>query len=152
MYGWVANSTHIFTPMLTEAYLRNADVNVIAFDWGVGADTFYTLARNRIADAGRVGGQFLDFLQSNGLMRYEDLIVAGYSLGAHLAGMVGKNTRNGRIDTIIGLDPSGALFDVNNPSTRLATTDAHYVEIIHTNGWDFGIGEVIGHADFYPNG
>jgi pancreatic triacylglycerol lipase len=106
----------------------------------------------RIADAGRVGAQFLDFLASNRFIDYNECTVVGYSLGAHLAGMVGKNVRNGKIDTIIGLEPAGLLFDLNNPTTRLATTDAYYVEVIHTNGWDLGIGDPIGHADFYPNG
>jgi pancreatic triacylglycerol lipase len=153
VHGWMANSTHIFTPMTTEAYLQNSDVNVIAFDWGVAADdSSYIRARSRISAAGVVGANFLDFLLINGLLSYVDLIVVGYSLGAHLAGFIGKNTKYGSIGTIIGLEPAGPLFDVNNPATRLAPTDAHYVENIHTNGGGLGIFDPIGHADFYPNG
>lgn len=148
----MADSTHIFTPMTTEAYLQNSDVNVIALDWGVAANDSYIRARNRVSAIGQVGASFLDFMLINRQMNYVDLIVVGYSLGAHIAGFVGKNVQNGQIGTIIGLEPAGPLFDVNNPATRLAATDAHYVENIHTNGWGLGIGDPIGHADFYPNG
>jgi pancreatic triacylglycerol lipase len=61
-------------------------------------------------------------------------------LEAHVAGMTGKNVRGGRIGTIVGLDPAGPLFSVNNPSQRLASGDAIYVEAIHTNGRANGIG------------
>lgn len=149
----MADSTHVFTPMTTEAYLKQNDANVIAFDWGVAAnDSNYLRSRNRINEAGRVGASFLDFLVINRLMKYEDCTLVGYSLGAHLAGMIGKHTRYGLVEIIIGLDPAGAFFDINNPTTRLTTTDAFYVEIIHTNGGGLGIGNPIGHADFYPNG
>jgi pancreatic triacylglycerol lipase len=65
----------------------------------------------------------------------------------------------GRVNTIIGLDPAGPLFDINNRSERLAVGDAEYVECIHTNGFgtfsflgSFGIGSPICEANFYPNG
>ena len=153
IHGWNADSTHIFTPMTTEAYLQQGDLNVIAFDWGVAAnDSNYLRARNRISSSGQVGARFLDFLVINSLLKYENVHVVGYSLGAHLAGFIGKNTQYGQIEIIVGLDPAGAFFDANNPTTRLATTDAIYVEIIHTNGGGLGIGSPIGHADFLPNG
>lgn len=71
---------------------------------------------------------------------------------AHVAGIAGKNVRNGRIDTIIGLDPAGPLFNIRTPWGRLDSRDAEYVEAIHTNGRVTGIGLPIAHADFFPNG
>lgn len=65
---------------------------------------------------------------------------------AHVAGMAGKQTTRGRVNTIVGLDPagryylvlkncdkviisiSGPLFSENNPAERLASGDADYVE------------------------
>lgn len=50
------------------------------------------------------------------------------------------------------MDPAGPLFDANSPINRLASTDAEYVEVIHTDTQQLGIAFPIGHADFYPNG
>ena len=48
--------------------------------------------------------------------------------------------------TFFWSDPAGPLFTLQNPNGRLASTDADYVEIIHTNGGATGIGIPIGHA------
>lgn len=45
-------------------------------------------------------------------------------------------------------DPAGPLFSLQNRNNRLASTDAEYVEVIHTNGGATGIGFPIGHAGF----
>jgi hypothetical protein len=55
------------------------------------------------------------------------------------------------------LDPAAPGFSVNDTETRLDTTDADFVDIIHTNSGTLLQGgesmiEPIGHADFYPNG
>lgn len=42
--------------------------------------------------------------------------------------MAGKQTTRGRVNTIVGLDPAGPLFNENNPAERLASGDADYVE------------------------
>lgn len=52
----------------------------------------------------------------------------------------------------VGLDPAGPLFSVGDPNNRLDAGDAEYVENIHTDTALLGIGDPIGHADFYPNG
>lgn len=67
-------------------------------------------------------------------------------ISAHIAGAAGKRVRNGRVNTIIGLDPAGPLFDANNPVNRLDQNDAQYVEVIHTDTQSFGIGAAIGDA------
>lgn len=53
---------------------------------------------------------------------------------------------------IVALDPASPLFSVDDPTTRVATGDADFVEIIHTNGGTLGITHPIGDASFYPNG
>lgn len=59
---------------------------------------------------------------------------------------------SGRIGKIVGLDPAGPLFSFRNADSRLASTDAEYVETIHTNAGLLGIPDPIGDASFYPNG
>lgn len=56
-----------------------------------------------------------------------------------------------------GLDPAGPFFPLNDTSSRLDTSDAEFVDVIHTDSGDLGGNELgmeepIGHVDFYPNG
>lgn len=78
--------------------------------------------------------------------------IDGHSLGAHAAGFTGKKLRRGRIQVIVGLDPSGPGFWFSGPSKRLDRTDANYVEVIHTNAGILGMTTAIGTSDFYVNG
>jgi pancreatic triacylglycerol lipase len=95
---------------------------------------------------------FLDFLSEVGSMDYNKLIICGYSLGAHIAGIAGKHVSRGRVGAIIGLDPAGPLFSMNKPGDRLDEHDAIFVASIHTNGGRLGIGNRISQADFFVNG
>lgn len=120
-------------------------------DWSAGAGTInYVAARNRVVHVGILLARFLDFLHENGSLDFSRLLVAGHSLGAHIAGITGKNVLRGRINTIIGMDPAGPLFDANSPVHRLDSSDANYVESIHTDTV-FGISAAISHVDFFPN-
>ena len=53
------------------------------------------------------------------------------------------------------MDPSGPLFEGNDPQWRLDKTDAAFVEVIHTNAdvknLGMGILDKIGDVDFYLN-
>jgi pancreatic triacylglycerol lipase len=151
IHGFQNDASSEVNILLTAAFLRRDDVNVIVVDWSAGAGTLnYISARNRVFEVGPLLAQQLDFLNENNELDFSRLTVAGHSLGAHIAGICGKNVRRGRIGSIIGMDPAGPLFDVNNPTARLHFTDANYVESIHTDT-NFGISAVISHVDFFPN-
>lgn len=60
------------------------------------------------------------------------LHVVGFDIGAHIAGIAGKHTTNGRIDKITGLDPSRVGFNINQSVNRLAAGDARFVEVFIT--------------------
>lgn len=51
-----------------------------------------------------------------------------------------------------GLDPALPFFSTPQLSWKLDSTDAHYVDIIHTDAGYLGKAEALGHADFYVNG
>lgn len=42
-------------------------------------------------------------------------------------------------------------FDYAAPEGRLDTTDANFVDVIHSCAGTLGIKQSIGHIDFYPN-
>ena len=53
-----------------------------------------------------------------------------------------------------GLDPAGPWFSANDSLLRIDIGDAQYVDTINTDGQgfiSFGLGQVIGHVDFFPN-
>jgi pancreatic triacylglycerol lipase len=138
--------------------MRVFRLQILLIDWSEGSRTInYIGAANRVPTVGQFVASYLDFLHENGLITFDRTTLIGFSLGAHITGLAGKNVRRGRINSIIGLDPAGPLFSVRNPAGRIDAGDADYVEIIHTNGPTLlvagaGIGAPIGHADFWPNG
>ena len=160
------------------AFLTHEDCNFIAVDWEQLANNvnYYASA----ADTQPVGiltGQFIDFLISKGAT-YSRIHVIGFSLGAHVAGKAGATVagtlpritgRQGKnfcttvffTFTIIflkkGLDPAYPGFSVANTNERLDTSDARFVDVIHTNsevvvGGGLSFPVAIGHVDFWPNG
>ena len=115
--------------ILSRALLKANDKNLIFVDWSAGAKTLiYLKARNEVENVGKVIAQQLDFMKEMIGLNFSSVTLIGFSLGAHIAGFTGKNVKNGKIGTIVGLDPAGVLFDINKPSTRLAITDADYVQ------------------------
>ncbi|XP_064607154.1 pancreatic lipase-related protein 2-like [Liolophura sinensis] len=130
-------------------------VNVVAIDWGEGAHVLYdkSAANTRVVAA--VVTVFLRRLFEDGFIGPESVHLIGYSLGAHAAGYVGQSIPD--IGRITGLDPAAPLFQAIHTDVRLDSSDALFVDVIHTNGaplfeLGFGIHYPMGHADFYPNG
>ncbi|XP_070571895.1 pancreatic lipase-related protein 2-like [Ptychodera flava] len=87
----------------------------------------------------------------------------GHSLGAHLLGKAGRSS--GVFSRITGLDPAGPDFEEPDGARdkMLSKSDAEFVDVIHTNGYDegfwpnfypvnhFGTLIPLGDVDFYPN-
>ncbi|XP_030383257.1 pancreatic triacylglycerol lipase-like [Scaptodrosophila lebanonensis] len=136
---------------VASAWLSRGEYNVIIVNWGSGRLVYIPSAAAAPA-MGKKIAEMINFLSTDYGLKLQNLTVIGYSLGAHIAGFAGKFVEGGRIRTIVGLDPSFALFNDVDENHRLSIKDALYVEIMHTNAGFLGIAEPIGHADFYPNG
>jgi len=140
---------------MRDAMLRNQDCNFISVDWGVLAvGPNYFAAANNVFVAGLDLGNFVNYLVAQGgsISRFH---LIGFSLGAHVVGYAGKVARN--IPRITGLDPAYPAFSVEDTDTRLDTSDAVFVDVIHTNSGNLLEGALsfpqpIGHVDFFPNG
>lgn len=158
IHGFWEDDTSDIKVETSAELLRYYDFNVLFIDWSEGSRTInYIAAAGRVPTVGQFTASYLDFLHENSLLNFQRLSVVGFSLGAHIAGMVGKNTRRGRVQYILGLDPAGPLFSVRNPESRIDANDGVYVECIHTNGptlaiVGLGIGAAICDADYFPNG
>lgn len=77
----------------------------------------------------------------------------GHSLGAHIAGLAGYFL-SGKIGRITGMDPARPGFEspiLKNKKERLDSSDANFVDVIHTCAGTTGFIKALGHADYYPN-
>lgn len=98
---------------------------------------------------GHIVAKYLDFLNEYAGLSFASITLIGHSLGAHVAGIAGKNVKRGRVQNIVGLDAALPFF--MGFSSKLLPSDAEYVETIHTNIGFKGFAKPLGHASFYPN-
>ncbi|XP_075159004.1 phospholipase A1-like [Haematobia irritans] len=151
IHGWGGSYTSTPNKPIREAYLSKDNYNVISVDWNAYSELNYISARAKVPIVGEDVAEFIDFLNQKFGMSFSNLVVIGHSLGAHVAGYCGKNVKRGTLEAIVGLDPAYPLYSYENTETRLASTDAKYVETIQTNGNVKGFLKPIGTASFYPN-
>ena len=160
---------------------KNASVAVIIVGWGDGF--WRELLKERymkVAQNSRYVGYALSLIlkEMYSIVSSRKLFVhcIGHSLGAHVCGFAGKslicnNYNQIKLDRISGLDPAGPMFAEDSswpynyryidPNSRIAPTDAKFVDIYHTDGrgrycWgthclyvQFGTMIPLGTVDFY---
>lgn len=132
----------------------------ILLDWGNAVKNRYPEAmENTVRVASKIMDFFTLLMSRFPGIRPERIHLLGFSLGAHLAGFIGKNFQKqlGTIGRITGFDPAKPGYDDAPISARLHRNDALFVDIIHTNSkeksqFSLGVSKSVGHLDFYPNG
>lgn len=151
IHGLNNNHGSLINQQIRPAILERYDVNVFVADWSKPANAFYTVAFNAVPQVGKFLGDFIKLMYDNYNINGTNFRLIGHSLGAHISGAVGTEV-GGDIEYIVGLDPARPLFFMEYPDRRLDSTDAKFVEVIHTNAGGLGFKSSIGHADFFPNG
>ncbi|XP_023176531.2 phospholipase A1-like [Drosophila hydei] len=152
IHGWTGHHSDPMISEITNAWLSRGDYNVIIVDWARARSADYASSVVAVPGVGTQVGEMISYLHEHHGMSLDRLTVIGHSLGAHVAGYAGKAIGEGRIHTIIGLDPALPLFSYDKPDKRLNSEDAFYVESIQTNGGKLGFLKPIGKSAFYPNG
>ncbi|CAH1268208.1 PNLIP [Branchiostoma lanceolatum] len=139
---------------MANALLQAEDLNVFAVDWRddarPGVTTLqYPVAVSNCRTVGQAVGEFVTKLGQAPDMTH----IIGHSLGAHAAGFAGKTTKSKGLTVarITGLDPAGPTFKITSAADRLDSSDATFVDVIHTDKHKWGLPEPVGHVDFYPN-
>ncbi|XP_077946994.1 phospholipase A1 member A [Gasterosteus aculeatus] len=135
---------------LAGALLRAEDVNVLVVDWVYVASFAYNLVVENYKEVALQISVLINQLQEDGC-KLESFHFIGVSLGAHVAGFVGT-LFEGKIGRITGLDPAGPMFKGADTYDRLDSSDAQFVDAIHTDSDYFGISIPVGHVDFFLNG
>ncbi|XP_055919713.1 phospholipase A1 2-like [Eupeodes corollae] len=156
IHGWNDVYTSGATGSIREALSKtdqSKKPNFISVDWRIYSKfENYTKSQQLCSTAGKEVAKFIDWMHENSKLRFDTLTLYGHSMGAQVAGFVGKNVQRGKVHTILGMDPAFPIFESLGPEDRLAETDAEYVETMHTNGGQWGFYHPIGQTAFYPNG
>ncbi|XP_015279770.1 PREDICTED: lipase member I [Gekko japonicus] len=144
-------SPPIWINEIKNSLLAKEDINIIIVDWNRGATTLiYPTAVSNTRKVAEMLKNLIDEMLENGAS-LDSIYMIGVSLGAHIAGFVGK-AYSGKIGRITGLDPAGPSFSGKEPTERLYHTDAQFVDVIHTDIDALGYRKPLGNIDFYPNG
>ncbi|KAJ8951111.1 hypothetical protein NQ318_021555 [Aromia moschata] len=151
VHGWRNDNESLVNYEIKEALLPKYDANVFVVDWSRLAKKNYVTAKNAVTAVGGFVAKFLQTLQASYGLNFSRTMLVGHSLGAHVCGNAGA-ALGGLVKHIVGMDPAFPLFSYSNTDNRLDTTDARFVEVIHTNGGLLGFSASIGHMDYFPNG
>lgn len=154
VHGWLGNTEEKESLCMynVNSYLKVGEYNVICVDWKqYSTDLSYAVARARAKHIARDIAKVLTRITYDLTIGVETMHLIGHSMGAHIVGFVGKNLVD-RIPRITGLDPARPNYENNAPEDRLYITDAHFVDVMHTNTDKNGFRKPIGHIDFFPNG
>ncbi|XP_071120971.1 inactive pancreatic lipase-related protein 1-like [Mytilus edulis] len=149
IHGFHGEEDNNWIKLMTSALVKNFNVNVIVVVWTKGAYDKYNQAVANTRVVGAITANMVKLLHTSGGLTLNHVHLVGHSLGAHIAGYVGENIPG--IGRITGLDPAGPEFNRANQDVRLDSSDATFVDVIHSDAI-FGFQHRMGHADFYPNG
>ncbi|XP_013099645.2 pancreatic triacylglycerol lipase [Stomoxys calcitrans] len=132
---------------------------VVLIDWGGGSSPPYIQAVANIRLVGAIAAHVIHMIYEElGMDNLHKVHFIGHSLGSHLAGYAGTHLQKDfglKLARITGLDPAAPLFGETDHIVRLDRSDAHFVDVIHTDAYvvaGLGLYQRIGHLDFYPNG
>ncbi|KXJ21453.1 Pancreatic lipase-related protein 2 [Exaiptasia diaphana] len=114
--------------------LRKKDVNVIVVGWNSYISFsvkgyLQSVANTRLA--GSMVAELIKFINKQMGNTPASFHLIGFSLGAHVAGYVGKRLKN--VARITGLDPAGPRFQGFHTDVKLDSSDAAFVDVIHTD-------------------
>ncbi|XP_018564962.1 pancreatic triacylglycerol lipase [Anoplophora glabripennis] len=151
IHGWLDGYSSSFNANIKSAALDTFNLNVIIVDWGKFAKNLYLVARNAVPEIGKFVGEFIQSLSSTHNIPLSKISMVGHSLGAHISGIAGRYL-GGKVGNIVGLDPAAPLVSISDKDYCLDSSDAEYVEVIHTAAGFLGLSTSLGHSDYYPNG
>ncbi|XP_029642949.1 inactive pancreatic lipase-related protein 1-like [Octopus sinensis] len=155
IHGFQSSGGFPWVKELVKELLIHDDYNVIVVDWTNGASVTYGRAASNTRVVGAQIAVLVKFLNEKAANDPKKTHIIGHSLGAHTAGYAGERIAN--LSRISGLDPAAPYFESTDPKVHLDSTDADFVDVIHTDTGDIidfslGMNAPVGDVDFYPNG
>ncbi|KAI4494493.1 hypothetical protein M0802_008814 [Mischocyttarus mexicanus] len=150
-HGWLDNAYGKPCAKVRDAFLKADDYNVVVIDWEPASTDLYYKAKENIPAVAKYVGKFIDYVKSVGGLDYDETLLVGHGLGAHLVSLAAKYS-GGKIGQVLGLDPARRDYSDADESTRIDQSHADYVQVIHTNSGRLGLEGNFGTADFIVNG
>ncbi|KAL4149292.1 hypothetical protein QTP88_003272 [Uroleucon formosanum] len=153
IHGYTGSKDYSPNAELRPAYLEYQNLNVISVNYEeLVRPPCYVQAVHNVPLVGKCTKMLLlRLFRLRPDLYLRDLHVVGFSLGAQVAGHVGR-LMNSTIQRITGLDPASPLFDTFLLSNEvLDKSDALFVDVVHTNIGFKGKISPLGHLDFYAN-
>ncbi|KAM6916563.1 inactive pancreatic lipase-related protein 1-like [Xenentodon cancila] len=154
--GYLVKGDEDWPQSMCKAVVQKENVNCIAIEWKKGVKTRFVQAVHNARVVAAQVAYMITFLMGQYNQNAERFHIIGHCVGAHAAGEAGSRIPG--LARISGLDPTEPYFQGTNASVRLDTSDATFVDVIHTDGLPFssklglGMTESVGHINFYPNG
>ncbi|KAG5684759.1 hypothetical protein PVAND_013973 [Polypedilum vanderplanki] len=156
LHGYIEHMEIESIRVISEAYLKRGDHNLILVDWAELADGNYLLdaVPNAMKLANLLADTVLELI-NNGL-DCNKLHIVGHSLGGQLSGQMGrkikeKSNNTIKLKRISALDPAFPPFYPGWIYKPLGKRDAELVDVIHTDAWLYGAPISTGTVDFWPN-
>ncbi|XP_072475819.1 inactive pancreatic lipase-related protein 1-like [Notamacropus eugenii] len=156
IHGYIDKGEESWLLDMCKNMFQVEQVNCICVDWKRGSQTTYTQAANNIRVVGAEVANMIKVLSTSYQYLPSNVHIIGHSLGAHAAGEAGRRTPG--LGRITGLDPAESSFEGAPEEVRLDSSDALFVDVIHTDSaplipnLGFGTTQSVGHLDFFPNG
>ncbi|XP_060827402.1 pancreatic lipase-related protein 2 [Bombus pascuorum] len=153
IHGYSGSARAGSATAIRDVYLKRGEYNIILVHWTklAGLPWYVTAVRNTRIVGPQVA-RLVNWLDAQGAISLASLHVIGFSLGAEIAGFMGKALAPRKVGRITGLDAAYPLYMNTGGDGHLTKTDAMFVDVIHTDGGNFGFPNPLGHVDFYPNG
>ncbi|XP_054165925.1 phospholipase A1-like [Oppia nitens] len=163
-HGFLNNVNTEWMIDIKDELIKQNDQTVALVGWGHGADLLPIRYRQAAVNIKPVGLWLAPYVQQiNQTVHGMEIWGIGHSLGAHVMGMAGRTSNC--FTRITGLDPAGPCFEKRADTMELRKTDASFVDVIHTDGYDpwldprdwispvnhYGTLIPLGTIDFYPN-
>ncbi|XP_012538313.1 lipase member H [Monomorium pharaonis] len=149
VYGYLQFPEDKNVLLMVEALCHGRTDNVVLLDWSkYSMNGSYASVFRNAEKVGSLFAQSIRLLVDSGL-DVSKIYIIGHSLGAHIAGFVGK-CNSFKISRITALDPANPIFYF--PGCYLTHNDAMWVDVIHTDIGGYGTLTSVGTADYYVNG
>ncbi|XP_053947668.1 vitellogenin-1-like [Anastrepha ludens] len=151
--GWTTTVNNERHDAFAQAYNCRGDTNYLALDVGNYINTLYSWSSENTDKIGKYLAVGIHRLES--IIDIGKLHIIGHSLGAQIVGSAARYYRNltkKALPYVTGLEPAFPCFNEGEELTVISSSDADFVDIIHTDPGVSGQPQAFGHVDFYVGG